>query len=752
MDCGYHYRVLAGSLYSLMSATALAGSALGCGPAVAQTASPDKQPKPSKPSKPIAAPRSPASDAASGTPSQSGATPADTTQKGADIVVTGSKAAVQRGAGKTEYDVTNSLQGATGSVADMLNTLPSVSVTSDGEVTLRGRTDVEVLIDGRPASSVKGESRGTTLQTMPGSSIKSVEVITNPSARVESGGASVINLKLKKDASLGLKASVAGNVDHRRRSRVSLNGSYGWADVKLDLDASYREDLRLDGAFSTRRYGQVAPGEIAVSTIAADYTPTRSRASDVGAKLRYTVSDRTELAGSVQHTSYVAGNIVRFLNTDYDANGTLLDRYLRVRESRLVKHDVDVDLSLKRRGIGTDGVLTLEGQYGAGTGRSDRSYRLTPQDAAVPVSLTYVGDYQDTSFYRATADFVGSLAKRLSIKTGAAWESGDERFRNGSADLPLTAPLPSQFVGTPSDFRVARDEVSGYVEATAQRTGWTLEGSLKWRGSAFDLSDGYSAPFLKRRFDGLDSSLSLSRNWSGGKLSLSLSRLQQLPDPRDFNPTVIIVDVQDRLVGNPALRPQRAIRGELAYSRSSKGLETSATLYYRGTEDTIATVYQAIADNVIQTSKINAGLSQEYGMEAGVSGKVVRGLKFDLSGNVYRAATSFNAFGTAQSDAIFTYNAKAALDWSIGTKDTLRLDARAEGPSLLVQGRRSGSRAASLVWKHTIDADVSFTLAAQQFLQNAYIVTDISSPTVATVTRRVNNTTAIQLGLKVKIK
>jgi len=671
---------------------------------------------------------------------------------GSQIIVTGKKPLAQHRPGAAEYDVTNNLQGTTGSAADLLNTLPSVSVTSDGEVSLRGRTDVEVLIDGRPSAATDKESRGTTLQTMPGSSIKSVEVITNPSAGVNSQGASVINLKLKHDAALGPHASLAGDIDQRRRGRISLDSAYGWEHAKLDLDATYREALRLDGAFTTRRYDPVAPGDVALSEILADYTPTRSRSGTVETKLRYDVSDKTAVEGAFGYTKFTASNIVDFRTTDFDSAGTVLDRYVRVRDSRLAKDDFDASLSLTRRGIGADGQLSVEAVHGSGKGRSDRTYSLTPDGAGAPVSLTYVGDYQDSDFYRTTADFQGSLAKPLSVKTGIAWETADERFRNGGSDLPLNAPFPSRFVGIPDDFRVARERIEGYFEATLRRTDWTLQSGVKWRGSTFDLSDGGNPPFLRRRFSGLDASLSAERRWSKGKLSLSLSRLLQLPEAQDLNPTLVVVDVQDRYVGNPRLQPQKALRGELVYNRTINGLEAVATLYYRGTEDAIANVYQAIDDNVILTSKINAGLSQEYGGELGLSGKVAPGLKIDLSGNVHRAETSFRAFGATQRDSLVTYSAKAALDWTVGPKDKLRLDVRGEGPSLLVQGRRSGSRAANLVWQHTIDANLSFTLAAQQFLQNAFIETFIDSPTVSTFTRRVNNTTSIQLGVKWKIR
>jgi hypothetical protein len=671
--------------------------------------------------------------------------------EGEEILVLGDAPAVLHGPGATQYDVRENLQGRTGSAADLLNTLPSVTVTSDGELSVRGRTDVEILIDGRPAAAMNGGSRGTTLQTIPGSSIESVEIITNPSVGVRSRGSAVINLKLRQDPSLGPRAAIATDIDHRRRGRVSLDSSYGWRSVKLDFDASYREDLRLDGVFTSRRYNDPLPGGIALSTILAEYTPTRSHAGNAQGKLRYTAG-HTELGGSLGYTRYAASNIVHFFSQDYDTAGGLLDRFTRVRDARLTKDDADASLYLTRSGIRGDGKLTVDGQYGTGRSRSDRTYSLIPDRAASPVGLTYVGDHQDYSFYRASAGFEGEIASRLSLKAGATWESADERFRNGAADLPLTAPFPFGFVGIADDFRVTADELAAHVEATFEPTDWTIKGGLNWRGSTLDLANGDEPPFLERRFDGIDTSVSLEHDLSHGKLSLSLSRLVQLPEAQALNPAVIVIDVQDRYVGNPALRPQKALRSELQYVTTLAGMKAAATLYYRGTEDTIAYVYELVEADAIQSSRINAGLSQEYGAEGSLSGKLGPTLQFDLSGNVHRAQSSFTAFGAGQRDSLVTYSAKAALNWSLGERDKLRLDARADGPSLLVQGRRSAGHAVSLVWQHTIVPDLSFTLAAQQFIQNAFLVTDVTSPTVDTIARRRNNTTAIQLGINYKLR
>lgn len=96
------------------------------------------------------------------------------------IVITDQRPKTQVLLDRTVYLVTGNLQGVSGSVADILNEIPSVDVDADGGVSLRGDSNVTILIDGKPSAQLSGSSAGLALLQLPASQIERVEVMTNP--------------------------------------------------------------------------------------------------------------------------------------------------------------------------------------------------------------------------------------------------------------------------------------------------------------------------------------------------------------------------------------------------------------------------------------------------------------------------------------------------------------------------------------------------------------------------------------------
>jgi len=120
-----------------------------------------------------------------------------------DVTVTAQKATMQMGIDKKVFSVDQSLVSEGGSATDLLANVPSVQTDIDGNVSLRGSTGVKVLIDGKP-SLIAGGNVAQILASIPASSIESVELITNPSAKYDAEGQSgIINIVLKKNTKLG---------------------------------------------------------------------------------------------------------------------------------------------------------------------------------------------------------------------------------------------------------------------------------------------------------------------------------------------------------------------------------------------------------------------------------------------------------------------------------------------------------------------------------------------------------------------
>ena len=130
------------------------------------------------------------------------------------VVVTAERTMVEYQLDKRVVNVDKNIVASGGTATDVLQNVPSVSVDNDGNVSLRGSSNVKVLINGRP-SELLASDLSTLLEQTPASSVESVEVITNPSAKYDPEGMSgIINIKLKDKSSgaLGLNGVVNLNV------------------------------------------------------------------------------------------------------------------------------------------------------------------------------------------------------------------------------------------------------------------------------------------------------------------------------------------------------------------------------------------------------------------------------------------------------------------------------------------------------------------------------------------------------------
>jgi hypothetical protein len=116
------------------------------------------------------------------------------------------------------YDVKSDVSSSNGSAADALGNVPSVGVDPDGTVSLRGNTNVQILVDGKPSAMLQGDNRGPALQAMPAEDIDSIEVINNPGAEFgnEGGGGPILNLVMKRSRRPGGFGVVNANLRHRR--------------------------------------------------------------------------------------------------------------------------------------------------------------------------------------------------------------------------------------------------------------------------------------------------------------------------------------------------------------------------------------------------------------------------------------------------------------------------------------------------------------------------------------------------------
>jgi outer membrane receptor for ferrienterochelin and colicins len=171
-----------------------------------------------------------------------------------EVVVTAEKSTVEIKLDKKVYNVGKDMTVKGGTASDVLNNVPSVTVDTDGNVSLRGNENVKIFIDGRPSNSV---NIATALQTISADAIEKIEVISNPSARYDAeGGAGILNIVLKKGKNNGLNGTVIGTVGNPKNNglQTSMNfksenfnffSALGFVDAK-SLGKSLTDSNYLD--------------------------------------------------------------------------------------------------------------------------------------------------------------------------------------------------------------------------------------------------------------------------------------------------------------------------------------------------------------------------------------------------------------------------------------------------------------------------------------------------------------------------
>ena len=138
---------------------------------------------------------------------------------------------------KRTYDPSQDIVSKGGNLQDVLSNVPSVSVDTDGTVSMRGSSNVRFLINGKPSALLGIDDGANALQSIPADQIERIEVITNPSSKYDAEGTTgIINIVLKRQKKEGVQGNLQLNTGLPDNHSALLNLS--WQTKKIDWTAS----------------------------------------------------------------------------------------------------------------------------------------------------------------------------------------------------------------------------------------------------------------------------------------------------------------------------------------------------------------------------------------------------------------------------------------------------------------------------------------------------------------------------------
>jgi outer membrane receptor for ferrienterochelin and colicin len=614
------------------------------------------------------------------------------------------------------YSVASDLQAVSGTAADILTQIPSVSVDADGGVSLRGDTAVTILVDGKPSAQFSGAAAGASLQQFPAQDIDRIEVMTNPPAQYRSeGSAGVINIITRKSRKLGLSGAANASVGDSGRYVVGVNGAWNAGRLKISGGASLRRDIK-DRMVADARAAVFPGGGLALSREVLD-EHLRRLIPQAKLGVDYTFNDRQSLSLNLNHrelkgvrtfdqhneTGPVGGPPAASTDRHSDGREYSIDEGEALRfDQKLWRPGETLSLSLQRS-------VTRERE-----GYAYRNLNIAPPGPATYDDLHLSLDLIKTE---ASADYVLPLAGERSLKLGYDFEDDANRFDNRGDTRDAATGMLRDNANITSHFRFHQQIHTGYGEFETPLVGWTLQTGLRLEQTNVQTLLIAGNPTSDYGYFRAYPSLNMERRLGNdAKVSLSLSRRMDRPDPEALNPFVDYQDIHNLRSGNSALLPQDTWSYEAAYNSRLSKIDYRLTAYYRFNRNSVTDVTRVIAADVVLATKANLPKSKAAGLEFTASGRIVHTLAYNVSGNLFYGQIDAAALGLAGLRSTLGVNLKASLDWKPDAVDTAQLSFSRTDRRLTPQGSVAAINIINLGWRRQLSPSLAAILTLSDAL------------------------------------
>ena len=600
-----------------------------------------------------------------------------------NVVVEGQRSPISYQLDKKVVDVSQMHTAISGSAADVLQNIPSVSVDIDGTVSLRGSTNFQVLINGRPSVM----SAQDALQQIPASSIKNIELLTNPSAKYDaSGTAGIINIVLKKDSDLGLSgiANIMGG----------LNDKYGGDFLFQYKTPSVGYDF---GAYFYRRSFPGANIQEKQFIIGDNTSYLNSNGnmlwqriySGVRGGLDFALSDFDNLSisgrygsGSFHRNSMLNYNqwsnaepqVLYYLS---NTNGNHYGTYYAINSSYIHKFALNGE------------ELTADLMFHHNN--SNESALTSSTQNNILLNGTETTELGPSSEIRGRVDYTLPITKMEKFSAGAEYFSRLKQDINALYIFDSTNNaynFQSQFSNT-NDFNRTRFAAYSMFSNQWDSLGVQLGFRTEYTYQLVKL-ENTKQQYTLSRWDYFPS-IHSSYNFAGGtQIMASYTRRIERPDGGDLEPFYTWFNANNVRIGNPNLRPELIDSYELGYQTFFGKVSFSNDFYYRFTHDKIQHINSVYAENVTLNSIANVGTDYSVGAEFMIMFNPIKLWEFNLMGDLYDYRISGSLFDQSFARESFNWSIKNNNVFKLSSSTDLQINTRYSSPTVTAQGKWNG--------------------------------------------------------------
>lgn len=552
-----------------------------------------------------------------------------------EIEVTGQKSYMQIEPDKKVFNVGQDLTNLGGSATDVLKNVPSVQVDQDGNVSLRGSSDIKIYIDGKP-SGINADNMAQMLEQIPASSIESVELITNPNAKYEAEGSSgIINLVLKRNVDFGYNGNVSMNVGTKDKYNGSFNLNLKNKKFNISTNYSYRL-FNMFGSGSLYRQNETS----SLSSILDQSSSfTRRMNGHFGkAEIDYLLDDKNVLTFSTNFRKSERLGGENSTSTNMDNFQNLTSVY--TSKSNEKDNGFDIDLSLGYSGKFKDPKNTLNAEISFTRHKDDESNNIVQQNFDSNYQLTTNPFLQNTyenginDIYNAQMDYVHPFGKDSKFETGlkALYRKNTSNYNTDTFSYSQNTWIPNINLNNDFTYKEQIYALYGIYTGKFSNFGYQLGARVEQTFTKGELIATNGETFDRKYID-VFPNVNLSQKFGeSSEVQLSYSRRIRRPRGHSLNPFIDYSDPYNLQSGNPDLKPEYIDSYELSYAQYLPGTVITPSIFYRKTNDMISRTIQLIDSNTTLSTFSNDASGNAYGAELVVTSSPFDWLNFN--GNV----------------------------------------------------------------------------------------------------------------------
>ena len=610
-----------------------------------------------------------------------------------EVELVGERTEVEIRLDKRVYNVGRDITVRGGSVTDVMDNIPSVSVDVEGNISLRGNDNVRILINGKPSGLV-GLSGSSALRQLPAESIEKVEVVTSPSARYEaSGTAGILNIILKKEELIGFNATFIANAGLPKNLGGTATLNWRTKKVNIFTTSTYRDQKSLGGGlFNSEYFNADLPSTFANET--RNYDRVRKNYF-INLGVEYYINDNTSftLSGFVRDSNNTSDANTEI--NDVNANRDILSTVGRLQEEAEKDNSsqLTANFTKKFNEEGHELVAEIQLQKSSEDEFADITNTDSPNET--------VGTLESQTRNLFQLDYVWPMDKNTQFEFGYR---GD--FSSQENDYEVALLENSQFVRDTdlSNVLLFEQNVNAlYTQFGKKINKFSYLLGLRMENTHIVIDQKTTNDFKEKKYTNFFPTLNLSYEFNEEEnITLGFSRRIRRPRSWSLNPFPSRSSVTFFRQGNPDLDPSYSSTFDFGYLKRWEKLTFNGSAYYQKATQVITRITEATGDLIkvsedplieipsLRATSINLAENNRIGTEFTLTYTPSKKIRLSGNFNVFNSET-LGSYNNQVFDAeIISWFARINGNIRLPKGWTAQLRGFYRGPNATAQNRSKG--------------------------------------------------------------